>query len=137
MLSLIVNPSAGGGRTGRALGPVRAELDRRGLDHHVEVTRSLDHARELAAAAASTGETAVAFGGDGIIGAVAGALAGGEGVLGVLPGGRGNDFARMLGIPRDPVKACGVLATGTTVPLDLGRAGDQTFVSIASCGIDS
>ena len=37
--------------------------------------------------------------GDGLIGAVGGALAGSETPLGVIPGGRGNDFARVLGIP--------------------------------------
>ena len=137
MLSLIINPSAGGGRAGRALAGVRAALDARGLEHHVETTTSLDHARELARAAAGAGEVAVAFGGDGLISAVAGELAGTSGVLGVLPGGRGNDFARMLGIPLEPVAACTVLADGTVADLDIGRAGDASFLSIASCGIDS
>ena len=99
-LSLIVNPFAGGGRAARELSGVEAALRGLGLEHHVERTRSLDHARELALAAAQAGETAVAFGGDGLIGAVADALRHTDGVLGVLPGGRGNDFARMLGIPR-------------------------------------
>jgi YegS/Rv2252/BmrU family lipid kinase len=144
MISLIVNPSAGGGRAERALSAVRVALGGYGLEHHVEPTRSLDHARKLAVAAAQSGELAVAFGGDGLVGAVAGALVGapvasnGEGgVLGVLPGGRGNDFARMLGIPLTPVAACDVLACGVVAELDLGRAGDASFVSIASCGIDT
>ena len=111
-LSLIANPSAGGGRTGRALNGVEQTLSRLGLEHHTELTRSLEHARELAADAAAAGEVAVAFGGDGLIGAVAGSLRHTDGVLGVLPGGRGNDFARALGIPLDPVAACEVLARG-------------------------
>ncbi len=137
MLSLIVNPSAGGGRAGRALDSVRAELAVHGLKHHVELTRSLDHARELARAATEAGERAVAFGGDGLVGAVAGALSGSDGVLGVLPGGRGNDFARVLGIPLEPRAACAVLATGEVRELDLGEAGGSTFIGIASCGFDS
>jgi len=86
---------------------------------------------------AARGEVAVAFGGDGLVGAVAGALRNGDGVLGVLPGGRGNDFARVLGIPLDPVAACGVLATGVERMLDLGEVGGRAFVGIASCGFDS
>jgi YegS/Rv2252/BmrU family lipid kinase len=136
-LSLIVNPFAGGGRAGRALSGVQATLRGLGLEHHVETTRSLDHARELAAAAAAAGETAVAFGGDGLIGAVADALREGDGVLGVLPGGRGNDFARTLGISRDPETACAVLASGTVHRIDLGQVGSHTFIGIASCGFDS
>ena len=134
---MIVNPLAGGGRAGRALPAVRAELARRGLEHRVAQTRSLTHARELALAAAGAAEIPVAFGGDGLIGAVADALRGGDGVMGILPGGRGNDFARALGIPLDPAQACEVLATGAPRALDLGEVGGRTFVSIASCGIDS
>jgi YegS/Rv2252/BmrU family lipid kinase len=136
-LSLIVNPFAGGGRAGRTLADVEATLRRLGLEHHVETTRSLDHARELAVTAVAAGETAVAFGGDGLIGAVAGALRQGDGVLGVLPGGRGNDFARMLGIPLDPQSACSVLASGAVHRIDLGQVGSRTFIGIASCGFDS
>jgi YegS/Rv2252/BmrU family lipid kinase len=137
MLSLIVNPSAGGGRAGRALPDVLAELTRLGLEHRVHTTRSLDHGRELCEAAIGAGETAVAFGGDGLVGAVADALKHSEGVLGVLPGGRGNDFARVLGIPLEPVAACGVLASGLVRSLDLGAVGDRTYIGIASCGFDS
>jgi len=136
-LSLIVNPVAGGGRAGRALPAVVAELRRLGLEHHVQATLSLEHARSLAREATAAGEIAVAFGGDGLIGAVAGALRSGDGVLGVLPGGRGNDFARSLSIPVDPVGACTVLSTGSRRRLDLGSVGGRTFIGIASCGFDS
>ena len=136
-LSVIVNPVAGGGRAGRALPAVRAELHRLGLEHHVQATLSLEHARTLARDAIKAGEIAVAFGGDGLIGAVAGALRHSDGVLGVLPGGRGNDFARSLSIPVDAVSACAVLTTGSTKRLDLGCVGGRTFIGIASCGFDS
>lgn len=119
------------------LADVETELRRLGLDHHVEYTRSLEHAVELARSAAAAEEVAVAFGGDGLIGAVAGALNGSNGVVGVLPGGRGNDFARTLGIPLEPVAACDVLVNGSVRALDLGEAAGRTFIGIASCGIDS
>jgi len=136
-LALIVNPGAGGGRAGRTLPGVEAALRERQLDYRVERTSSLDHARELARVAAAAGDTAVAFGGDGLIGAVAGVLNDRDAVLGVLPGGRGNDFARTLGIPLDPRAACEVLAGGTVRALDLGEAGGRAFIGIASCGFDS
>jgi YegS/Rv2252/BmrU family lipid kinase len=107
------------------------------MEHHVAYTESLEHARELALAAAASGEIAVAFGGDGLIGAVADALKHSEGAVGVLPGGRGNDLCRVLGIPRDPVAACSVLMSGVVHELDLGEAGGRTFTGIASCGFDS
>jgi len=134
---IIVNPAAAGGRAMRALPAVQSRLHELGLNHRITFTRDLTHACQAAREAAAAGEVAVAFGGDGLIGAVAGALAGGDGVLGVLPGGRGNDFARTLGLPLKAVAACDVLATGTPRPLDLGRVGSKTFIGIASCGFDS
>lgn len=137
MLSLIVNPSSGGGRAVRALPSVRAALGRRGLEHHVELTVDLAHARALARDAIAAGEMPVAYGGDGLAAAVAGAVRGADAVIGVLPGGRGNDFARWLGLSLDPVEATAVLAGGVPLPVDMGAAGDHAFLGIATCGFDS
>lgn len=137
MLSLIVNPSSGGGRASRALAPVRAALERHGLEHHVELTLDLAHARELAQSAVAAAEMPVAYGGDGLVAAVADAVRGTEAVIGVLPGGRGNDFARCLGLPLDAVSATAVLADGRPTAVDMGTAGGHAFLGIATCGFDS
>src|SRR4051812_26400315 len=137
-VALLVNPHAGGGRAARSLPGVEAELRRLGVTFHTETTRSLEHARELALAAADAGEVAVTLSGDGMIGAVAGVLRGrDDAVVGVLPGGRGNDFARVCGIPLDPVEACAVIASGVPTALNVGDVGGRTFVGIASLGFDS
>jgi YegS/Rv2252/BmrU family lipid kinase len=138
-ICLLVNPAAGGGRAGRAADQVLRELrERRGLAVHMEMTRDLDHAREIAAEAARSGETVAVLGGDGLIGAAADAMRGiPDALIAVLPGGRGNDLARVLGIPDDPVKACATLADGRSVPLDLGEVEGKAFVGIASVGFDS
>jgi YegS/Rv2252/BmrU family lipid kinase len=136
-LDLVVNPAAGGGRALRSLAAVEAALHRAGHDLTVTLTRDLDHAAELAAQAGAADRVAVAFGGDGLVGRMAGAVAAGGGTLGVLPGGRGNDFARALGISRHPVAACRVLAEGTAARVDLGEVGGRSFVGIASLGFDS
>jgi YegS/Rv2252/BmrU family lipid kinase len=136
-MSLIVNPVAGGGRAEAALPEVTAALERHGIDHHVERTHSLEHARQLGRAAVKAGETAVTLGGDGLVGCVAGALSGTGGVLGVLPGGRGNDFARTLGLPPEPGPACDVLAAGHERRVDVGDVDGKPFIGIASCGFDS
>ena len=136
-LCLIVNPHAGGGRAAGALPAVESALRGRGHELRVEKTLSLEHAIELATTAAAAGEVAVSFGGDGLAGACAHALRQTGGVLGVLPGGRGNDFARKLGIPRDAVEACAVLSEGTERVVDVGEVDGRTFLGIASYGFDS
>ncbi len=136
---LLVNPEAGGGRAGRAADEVLHELrERRGLTVHREMTRDLQHAREIAAEAARAGEIVAVLGGDGLIGAAADAMRGiDDAVIAILPGGRGNDLARVLGIPADPLKACAVLLDGHSAPLDLGEVDGSAFVGIASLGFDS
>lgn len=135
---LIVNPSAGGGRAGRLLPGVRAALDAQGIPVEVALTGDLDHARRLAGDAAAAGQVSVTLGGDGLIGAVAEALRAQPGsVMGILPGGRGNDVARVLRIPRDPIQACQVLWQGVERPLDLGAVDGRSFVGVASAGFDS
>lgn len=134
-LQLVVNPAAGGGRGLRALPAVRAVL----AEHDVVVTptRSLAHADELVGQAVAAERVAVAVGGDGLVGRVAGVVSALAGVMGVLPGGRGNDFCRSVGIPRDPVAACAVLSSGTPRAVDLGDAGGTPYIGIASIGFDS
>ena len=137
-ISLIVNPVAGGGRAAKALPRVEERLRALGVAFHTERTRDLDHARDLARSAAEAGETVVTLSGDGLVGCVAGVLRELPGsVLGVLPGGRGNDFARVLGIPRDAEAACAVIADGVERPVDVGDVGGRTFIGIASLGFDS
>jgi YegS/Rv2252/BmrU family lipid kinase len=137
-ICLVVNPSAGGGKAGRALPEVLPALQEHGLTVRSELTRDLDHARELARTAALAGETVVCLSGDGMVGAVADALRElPDALLGILPGGRGNDFARVLGIPADPVEACATIAGGFSRRIDLGEVEGQAFVGIASVGFDS
>lgn len=136
-VALIYNPSAGGGRAARRAPRVEATLAALGLPVRAVATDHLEHAEELAREAAANGEIAAALGGDGLVGRVAGALRGTDGLLAILPGGRGNDLARVLGIPSDPAQACRVVAEGTPTPLDLGEVGGRTFIGIASCGFDS
>ncbi|HTC59493.1 MAG TPA: diacylglycerol kinase family protein [Solirubrobacteraceae bacterium] len=137
-IRLIVNPSAGGGKAGRVLADVLVALDGHGLRVRSELTRDLAHARELAREGCLAGETVVCLSGDGMVGAVADVLREFPGaLLGVLPGGRGNDLARVLGIPADPVEACAIVAAGFSRKLDLGEIEGKAFVGIASVGFDS
>jgi YegS/Rv2252/BmrU family lipid kinase len=56
-------------------------------------------------------------------------------LLGLLPLGTANDFARTLDIPEDIEEACKLIANGNVVDIDLGLAGDNFYVNVASVGL--
>jgi YegS/Rv2252/BmrU family lipid kinase len=136
-LLLLVNPSSAHGRALKLLPEVEAALDARRLAFRVARTRSLDDAVERALLAVEAGEVPVVLSGDGMIGAVGGALAGSETPLGIVPAGRGNDLARVLGIPGDPAAAVANLAAGHLRRIDVGEANGKRFLGIASTGFDA
>ena len=74
-------------------------------------------------------------GGDGTVSSVVDFLADRDAFLGLLPLGTANDFARTLGIPEDVEGACRVIAEGKVVDIDLGLAGDNYYVNVASVGL--
>ncbi|HET6830408.1 MAG TPA: YegS/Rv2252/BmrU family lipid kinase [Solirubrobacterales bacterium] len=134
---LLVNPSAGKGRALKRLPAIRAELDRREMRHSLVMTSGIEQGCEAALEASRRGEVPVVVSGDGLIGKVGGALAGTGTALGVIPGGRGNDLARVVGIPTEPEAAVAVLAAGNRRSIDVGETNGERFLCIASCGFDS
>jgi YegS/Rv2252/BmrU family lipid kinase len=136
-LTLLVNPVSAHGRTLKLLPAIEQELDSLRIPFRVERTRGLDHGAERALRAVESDEVPVVISGDGLLGAVGGAMAGSETPLGIVPGGRGNDLARVLGIPSDPAEAVAVIAAGETRRIDVGEANGKRFLGIVSVGFDS
>jgi YegS/Rv2252/BmrU family lipid kinase len=136
-LALLVNPSSAGGRALKLLPRVEQALDERRVVFRVQRTRGLDHGAEQALLAIEAGEVPVVMSGDGLIGAIGGAMAGSETPLGIVPSGRGNDLARVLGIPDDPEGAVATLLAGTSRRIDVGEANGERFLGIVSVGFDS
>ncbi|NEE07367.1 diacylglycerol kinase family lipid kinase [Streptomyces sp. SID7499] len=114
----VVNPTAGGATSAAALLKVARLLREAGAELETEYSRSLAHARELARHAGERGRVVLAVGGDGITGSIGGALSGTGALFGMVPAGRGNDFARALGLPGDPEGVVRVLLHGTPRAVD-------------------
>ncbi len=116
---VIANPHAGRGRAGQVLAQVVAHVRAAGAEAQGELTMSIGHAAELAEAAAAEGAVAVAVGGDGLLRAVAAGASRHAGTVGIVPAGRGNDFARTVGIDKKAVDAnIARLLTAEPVPTD-------------------
>ena len=136
-LALLVNPSSGGGRSLKLLPRIEQALDQRRVVFRVQRTRNLEHGADQALGAIEAGEVPVVVSGDGLVGAIGGAMAGAETPMGILPGGRGNDLARVLGIPEDPEGAVAALLDGETRRIDVGEVNGKRFLGIVSVGFDS
>ena len=120
--AFLVNPASGGGAAPGAVVPVARLL--RDAGAVVDVTYSPGpHAMAgLVAAAVARGDVVVSVGGDGMLSSLAGAVSTAGGTLAVLPAGRGNDFARMLGLPdatAGPQAQAAMLLDGVVRRVDL------------------
>jgi YegS/Rv2252/BmrU family lipid kinase len=74
-------------------------------------------------------------GGDGSVSSTVDFLAHRGATLGLLPLGTANDFARTLEIPTELEAACETVARGKVVDVDLGLAGENYYVNVASVGL--
>ncbi|MBZ4321640.1 diacylglycerol/lipid kinase family protein [Streptomyces huiliensis] len=126
---LVVNPSAT--TTSARTRDVLVHALASDLKLEVATTEYRGHARDLARAAAESGNTelVVALGGDGTVNEVVnGLLHHGPDPerlprLAVVPGGSTNVFARALGLPNDAVEAAGAL-------LEALRDGDERIIGL-------
>jgi diacylglycerol kinase (ATP) len=110
--SFLVNPASGGGAAPGAVVPVARRLRDAGASVEVTYSPGPQATRDLVAAAVARGDVVVSVGGDGMLCSVVGEVARRGGTLGLVPAGRGNDFARMLGVPDDPPAQAEVLLAG-------------------------
>ncbi len=145
--TVILNPTAGGGRSGRRQKALEAALEAAELRFRIVLTETPGHATALACEAACTSAVVVAAGGDGTVQEVAAGLlkSGGHAALGVFPHGTGNDFARVLSLPTAPLAAARVLAAGRTRRADCGLVHwtedgakeERLFVNAVGIGFDA
>lgn len=113
-------------------------------DHEVKLiaTQRRGHASKLARSAANDGADAVVvLGGDGTLNEAANGLAGSDTALAVLPGGSTNVFARILGLPDDPIDAVAglleALEKSSVAPIGLGSVDGRYFLFHCGIGFDA
>jgi diacylglycerol kinase family enzyme len=134
-LPVLINRSGGTAATlGASLGPaVEQAFAATGRPIALEL---VDGQEIDEAVRAHAGESVIVVGGgDGTLGTAAAALAGTRSALAILPLGTRNHLARQLGIPLDLAEAARVSVAGQRRRIDLGGAGNRTFVNNASFGL--
>ncbi len=134
---ILVNPLSGGGSAPAAVARVEALLRDAGAEVTVEPSRSAEQSQAAVADAVARGEIVVAAGGDGMLASIAGAVVSAGGQLGIIPSGRGNDFARMLGLSADPADVASCLLSGEPTATDVIDADGQIVLGSMYAGVDS
>jgi diacylglycerol kinase (ATP) len=140
---VLVNPVAGGGRTGGYLLRVRRAFEARKIAAEFVVTESLEDLEARAQGAIDRGHRLLfAMGGDGTFQGLANAAYGSDALLGLLPTGGGNDFAAALGLPKDFAAAVDAVLGGRPRRVDLVRARtgdgrDRLYVGGGGVGLDA
>lgn len=126
MYYFIVNVSGGSGRAKKKWSLIRDELKRRNIKYKAFRTKSPEHAGVLAGKISVLPDDEihmVVVGGDGTINEVLNGIKEFDRItFSVIPSGSANDFARGLGISKNPVKALsGILDTSKEIQrIDIG-----------------
>lgn len=140
---ILVNPAASRGRAARVRRAVEDFLRGQGAAAEFVETRSAGDARRRAADAAAAGYShVVALGGDGSFHQILNGAFGQDILLGLLPAGGGNDIARALDLPTDPVAAANVLLRGAVRAVDVlrvrsGSAAATLYMGAGGMGLDA
>ncbi len=140
--TFLVNPASGGGAAPSAVLPVSRLLRDAGARVDVTYSPGISAMVGLVEEAVARGDVVVSVGGDGMLSSIAGAVSHVGGTLGIVPAGRGNDFARMLGIPGDPAGQAQLLLDGDVQQADLlawSLPGNEPRRVVGSvyCGVDA
>ncbi|NIJ12186.1 diacylglycerol kinase (ATP) [Saccharomonospora amisosensis] len=141
-VALAVHPDSGKGAAARVAGTVAARL--RGATDRLDLlaANTVEESHALMREAHGAGlDALVVLGGDGAAHQAVQFCAGTDIALGVIPSGTGNDLARALGMPTNPLAAVDAVAAallaGRTRKMDLGRLGDTWFSTVLCAGFDA
>ena len=137
LLVIIANPTAHNGKAASVIDAVCQLLEKRGLAYRCDKTQYVGHAMRLADMAFREGaEAIICVGGDGTVNEIISGLAGRHMTLYLVPCGTGNDFVKVLPLPKDPIKALECQLDSPACPVDIGQVNDRYFLNIAGTGFD-
>jgi len=137
-LKVIYNPKAGRGRARRNVREVEEYLRSRGARVDCEPSTGPDDLVRIAAESSRAGyDRVVVCGGDGTVNLAIREFDLAKGTFGLIPTGSGDDFAKVMGIPRNIRRACDVVLGGTVREVDVALANGLRYLGVAGLGFDS
>ncbi|HEX7704881.1 MAG TPA: diacylglycerol kinase family protein [Thermoanaerobaculia bacterium] len=137
-LKIIYNPAAGRGRARRNVPAVEEYLRGRGARVDCEPSTGPDDLVRIAAESSRGGyDRVVVCGGDGTLNLAVREMDLEQVTLALIPSGSGDDFARVVGIPKDVRRACDVVLDGVVREFDVALANGLRYLGVAGLGFDS
>jgi diacylglycerol kinase (ATP) len=103
-VAFILNPAANRGSKARRWKKLEAVIKDHWPEARIEYSSCKGDIERKARSMAGSSEAVVVAGGDGSVQELVRGLSGTGCIGGLIPAGSGNDFARCLGIPRDPAR---------------------------------
>ena len=138
--AFIVNPVAGNGASLLVEQELQKQVKQRNIDAKIVRTKHYGHASELAKELADNGFShIVAVGGDGTLNEMTRALIDyPQCIIGIIPGGTGNDFAQIPGMPDHFEESdWDMLFEANTCSIDVGRCNGNLFFNGMGLGFDA
>ena len=137
-LKLIYNPASGGGRVRRHVPDIERHLKKLGATVDAQPSASADDLTRIVAESSRAGyDRVVICGGDGTLHFAVREFDLERSTIGLIPLGSGNDFARVLGIPKSIPEACAIAAGEHVRRVDVATANDLRYLGVAGLGFDS
>jgi YegS/Rv2252/BmrU family lipid kinase len=135
---VITNPMAGAGKTVRLLPRIKGWLSVSPHEFSFSTPRSIDGMRLEIMKAPGQGINALLFvGGDGTVHQALPVIVETDLPFGFLPCGRGNDFARNIGLTTNLRNNCALPSNPSFHQLDLPTINNIPFVAVAYVGFDA
>ncbi len=134
----IVNPKSGSHLDITGIRRLYDSIRNRGVDVHLKLTKSLEHAGTLAKNACLSGATLIIVaGGDGTVRTVIDAIVGTNIPILIIPAGTENLLAGVVGLDGSIATTENAINNGHIIDMDLGQANGQHFMAITGVGFDA
>lgn len=138
MYHFILNPIAGKGKTLVAIQKIKQYLSDKGISFDIHYTDYPRHATEITRKLTKEGgKNIIAMGGDGTVNEVLNGFTDFETCsMGIIPCGTGNDFAKFIDLPFEPVKAMQVILERAPKHTDYLQLNGKRVMNVTGMGMD-
>lgn len=137
MIDIVVNPIAGNGNAKHVCKQITELFESKNIPYRCFYTKFRGNGKDIAEQAVNNhADLLLSVGGDGTTYEVIDGLINTGIPLGIIPAGTGNDFAKAINMPSNPLDCLNKILTCKAKDIDLGTINGKAFLNIIGTGID-